>query len=303
MAFPQSNAYSAEKAELGRLLFFDRRLSADHSVACASCHSPQFAFTDGAAVSTGVGGQEGGRNAPTVINAAFMATQFWDGRAATLEEQALAPLINPIEMATTHQAVVAKLNNIGGYVDLFTRAFGSSTITIDQVAMAIATFERTIVSGNSAFDRYEAGDELALNASQIRGRALFEGKARCQSCHQLPLFTDQKFHNIGIEVRQLDRDLGRFAITGEPRDLGVFKTPTLRDIAATAPYMHDGSLATLEQVVDHYDRGGNPAVPNFSSRIQPLNLTPQEKKDLVAFLRALSGDGWRCISAPERFPE
>ena len=300
--WPAENPYTVEKAELGKLLYFDRRLSADNSVSCASCHDPKFAFTDGAHVSTGIKGQKGGRSAPTVINRAYSLNQFWDGRAATLEEQAKGPIQNPIEMGMTHIDVVAKLRAVPGYRVLFLKSFGTEEFTIDHMAKAIATFERTLLSGNSLYDRYKAGDKKALSSSQVRGLDIFFNKAKCDQCHEGINFTSNSYNNIGIGMDKSDPDEGRFAVTKNPAELGSFKTPTLRDIALTAPYMHDGSLKTLEEVVDYYDKGGNPH-KNLDSTMKKLNLTAQEKKDLVAFLRSLNGEGWQHITAPAKFPQ
>lgn len=300
--WPADNPYSKEKLELGRLLYFDRRLSADGTVSCANCHHPSFAFADGAPVSTGIKGQKGTRSAPTVFNRAYSLAQFWDGRAPTLEEQAKGPMANPIEMGNTHEAVVSRLRLISGYRPLFAKAFGSDDITIDHVAKAIATFERTVLSGNSAFDRYKAGDKKALTAAQIRGFDVFQNKAKCDQCHEGINFTTNAYHNLGVGTGKPDPDEGRYVVTKDPKDWGAFKTPTLREIARTAPYMHDGSLKTLEEVVDFYDKGGIPN-KNLDERIKPLHLTAQEKKDLVEFLKSLNGEGWQKITVPTRFPE
>ncbi|MBI4911068.1 MAG: c-type cytochrome [Acidobacteria bacterium] len=300
--FPKDNPYSPAKAELGKLLYFDKRLSADNTVACASCHSPKFGYTDGAPVSTGIRGQKGGRSAPTVINRAYSLNQFWDGRAASLEEQAKGPIQNPIEMGTTHEAVVKKLRGIGGYRAMFKKVFGTEDLTIDHVAMAIATFERTVLSGNSAFDRYNAGSKSAMTAAQIRGRNLYLNKAKCDKCHEGINFTSNAYHNIGVGTDKANPDEGRSVVTKNEADWGAFKTPTLRDIARTGPYMHDGSLKTLEEVVDYYDKGGNKN-KNLSEDMKPLKLTDQEKKDLVSFLQALNGEGWQKIQEPTKFPE
>jgi cytochrome c peroxidase len=300
--WPPDNPYSPEKVELGRLLYFDPRLSADGTLSCASCHDPKHAFTDGAPVSTGMKGQKGGRSAPTVINRAYSLAQFWDGRAGTLEEQAKGPMANPIEMANTHDAVVDTVKKVPGYRAMFAKSFGTEDITIDHVSMAIATFERTILSGNSPYDRYKAGQKTAMTASQIRGWQLFTGKARCDECHEGINFTSNAYANLGVGTDKPEPDEGRFAVTKNPKDWGTFKTPTLREIANTAPYMHDGSLKTLEEVVDFYDKGGK-ANKNLDSRIKAQHLTDQEKKDLAAFLRALSGEGWQNIKAPEKFPQ
>jgi cytochrome c peroxidase len=286
---PEDNPLTAEKIELGRMLYFDKRLSADNSVACASCHNPQFGFTDGAPVSTGINGQKGGRGAPTVINRLFSDAQFWDGRAASLEEQALGPIQNPIEMGNTLDAVVKKLNAIKGYRAAFQKAFGTE-VTAEGIAKAIASFERTVLSGNSAYDRYKAGEHNALSASAQRGLALFESEAvKCTACHVGHNFTDENYRNLGIGMDKANPDLGRYEITKNEEDRGAFKTPTLRDISRTAPYMHDGSLKTLREVIDYYDKGGTPNA-HLSKDMKPLNLTEQEKEDLAAFLESLTGE-------------
>jgi cytochrome c peroxidase len=301
--WPKDNPYTPEKAELGRLLYFDTRLSADNSVSCATCHHPKFAFTDGAAVSTGIKGQKGGRSAPTVLNRAYSLAQFWDGRAATLEEQAGGPMANPIEMGSTHESVVANLKAIPGYRAEFQKAFGSPEITLDRATKAIATFERTVLSGNSPYDRYKfGGDKKALTAEQIRGLDVYINKAKCDACHEGINFTANAYHNIGVGMDKPDPDVGRYAVTKNDADWGAFKTPTLREIANTAPYMHDGSLKTLEEVIDYYDKGGIKN-KNLDEKMKQLKLTAQEKKDLVAFLKSLSGEGWQHIQPPSKFPE
>jgi cytochrome c peroxidase len=300
--WPADNPYTVEKAELGKLLYFDRRLSADNTVSCASCHDPKYGYTDGAQVSTGIKGQKGGRSAPTIINRAYSLNQFWDGRAATLEEQAKGPIQNPIEMGETHVNVVAKIRAIPGYRALFLKTFGTADFTIDHMAKAIATFERTLLSGNSPYDRYKAGNKQALTADQVRGIDIFFNKAKCDQCHEGINFTSNAYHNLGVGMDKPNPDEGRSAVTKNPLDYGAFKTPTLRDIALTAPYMHDGSLKTLEEVVDFYDKGGTPN-KNLDSAVKKLKLTAQEKKDLVAFLRSLNGEGWQNIKPPAKFPQ
>ena len=300
--WPADNPYSPEKAELGRLLYFDPRISADGAVSCATCHDPKFAFTDGAAVSTGIKGQKGGRSAPTVINRAYSLAQFWDGRAPTLESQAVGPMANPIEMGNTHEGVVAKLRSIPGYRPLFARAFGTGDLTIDHAAMAIATFERTILSGNAPYDRYKAGNKTAMTPSQIRGMKVYFDKAKCDQCHEGVNFTSNMYANLGVGTDKPTPDEGRYVVTKDPKDWGAFKTPTLREIEHTAPYMHDGRLKTLEEVVDFYDKGGLPN-KNLDEKIKKLNLTDTDKKDLVAFLKALSGEGWQQIKPPQSFPQ
>ena len=302
LTFPEDNPYSAEKAELGRLLYFDRRLSADGSLSCASCHDPKFAFTDGAAVSTGIKGQKGGRSAPTVINRGYGMLQFWDGRAGSLEDQAKGPIANPIEMGMPHEAMIATLKRIQGYRGMFKKSFGTEDFTVDHVAKAIATFERTVLSGNAPYDRYKAGNKTAMTEPQVRGMKLFFGKARCDACHEGSNFTTNAFHNVGVGTDKPKPDVGRFEVTKNEKDWGAFKTPTLRDIARTGPYMHDGSMKTLDEVVDFYDKGGK-ANKNLDESIKKLNLTDPEKKDLVSFLQALNGEGWQKITAPTKFPE
>jgi len=302
LSFPSNNKYSAEKAELGRFLYFDKRLSADESVACASCHAPEHAFTDGAATSTGIKSQKGGRSAPTVINRAYSLAQFWDGRAETLEEQAKGPMANPIEMGNTHAAIVERLQAIPGYRTLFAKVYGSDKIDIDRAAMAIATFERTVLSGNSPYDKYKKGDKKAMSPEQVHGMSVFFEKAKCDKCHEGANFTLNAYSNLGIGSDKADPDVGRFAVTKDPRDWGVFKTPTLREVEHTAPYMHDGSIKTLEEVVDFYNKGGIKN-RNLDQNIKELKLTDQEKKDLVAFMKALSGEGWQHLKAPAEFPK
>jgi len=301
LQWPRDNPYSAAKVELGRDLYFDKRLSADDSVSCASCHAPQHAFTDGSPVSTGIRSQKGGRSAPTVINRAYSLAQFWDGRAGTLEEQAKGPMANPIEMGNTHEGVVSKIQGVAGYRPLFAKAFGSEEINIDRVAQAIACFERTVLSGNAPYDRYKAGQKSAMSAAQVHGMKVFFEKAQCDRCHEGSNFTLNAYANLGVGTDKPDPDVGRFAVTKDQRDWGVFKTPTLREIEHTAPYMHDGSLKTLDDVVEFYNKGGIPN-RNLDANIKPLKLSEQEKKDLVSFLKALSGEGWKQIQEPDALP-
>lgn len=306
--WPADNPYSKEKAELGKLLYFDKRLSSDQTVSCASCHAPEMAFADAKPVSTGISGQRGGRSAPTVINRAYSTLQFWDGRADSLEEQAKGPIANPVEMTAyktaeeAHKACVACLKGIPGYVERFRKVYGTADFNIDHVAKAIATYERTVLSGNAPFDRYRAGDKKAMSESQVRGMDVFFNKAACDSCHLGFNFTDGSFVNIGIGMDKPSPDLGRFMVTKKEEDKGAFKTPTLREIEHTGPYMHDGSFKTLEDVVEHYNKGGIKN-PYLDQRMKPLNLTDQDKKDLVAFMKALSGEGWQQTKAPTSFPK
>jgi cytochrome c peroxidase len=306
--WPDDNPYTAEKAELGKLLFFDKRLSSDGTIACASCHDPARAFGDGAANSLGILGQRGGRSAPTVINRAYSTLQFWDGRAATLEDQAKGPIANPIEMTIdketdlAHNNAVKRLQGVPGYVARFQKVFGTADFTLDHVVQAIATFERTVLSGNSPYDRFQDGDQTALSPAQKRGMEVFFKKAACDSCHLGFNFTDGSYENIGIGMDRPNPDLGRYLVTRREEEKGAFKTPTLREIIHTAPYMHDGSLKTLEEVVEHYDKGGIKN-PYLNQRIKLLHLTAQEKKDLVEFLKALSGEGWQQVKEPRELPQ
>ena len=314
---PPDNPVTPEKVDLGRKLFYDKRLSKDGTVSCATCHDPAKGFSDGETVSAGVGGKKGARNAPTVLNAVFNEFQFWDGRAASLEEQSKGPMTNPVEMAqASHDDVVKVVRADPAYPKAFQKAFGREP-TIDDIAAAIATFERTVVSGDSPFDRFVAGDKPALSASAQRGWELWNGKARCNTCHPFgsatPNFSDNKFHNIGVAAKARDfaalarkaagvndpeqlafdpdfTELGRFVVTKQPKDIGAFKSSGLRDIALSAPYMHDGSEATLLDVVKFYDKGGEPN-PNLDGGIVPLKLTDPEKQDLVAFMESLTGQG------------
>ncbi|MBM3783920.1 MAG: c-type cytochrome [Acidobacteria bacterium] len=299
--WPRDNPYSAGKAELGRLLYFDKRLSGDDTVACASCHDPKRGYTDQAAVSTGIRGQKGGISAPTVFNRAYGLLQFWDGRAASLEDQAKGPIQNPIEMGNTHEACVTKLRGIAGYRTRFKQVFGTEEFTIDHIAKAIATFERTVLSGDAPYDRYKAGLKTAMNAQQVRGMNVYFNKAKCDKCHEGPNFTLNAFHNLGVGQDKAEPDPGRFAVTKNPAEFGAFKTPTLREIEHTAPYMHDGSLRTLEEVVEFYDKGGIKN-KNLDEEMKPLKLTDADKADLVAFMKALSGRGWQHITEPKEFP-
>jgi len=327
---PEDNPMTKEKVELGRSLFFDVRLSKDNTLSCAGCHNPEFAFADNLPVSVGVNGQKGERNTPSAINRFGTTEQFWDGRAATLEAQAKGPITNPVEMAMPNEeAVVKKIADIPGYRQWFKKVFGGE-VSMDHIAMAIAAFERTIVSGDSKWDRYMAGDESALTPAEKNGLEIFRGKGRCTQCHGGYNLTNEKYHNIGVGWDKSRLDVGRYAATKKTEDIGAFKTPTLREIGRTAPYMHDGRFSTLEDVVDFYNQGGidNPfldpemkrtdlsleeVLSSFSNKegiqkvrerqIKGLNLSEEEKSSLVAFLKALNGRGWQEIKSPDSFPE
>jgi cytochrome c peroxidase len=294
---------------LGRWLFYDTRLSSDGTVACATCHRPENAFSQPTAVSTGVGGQKGRRKAPSFVNAAVSLYPhfFWDGRAESLEAQALGPVENPIEMGNTHVKMIETLAGIPGYQPYFAEAFGSPEITKERVAKAIADYERTRMSGNSPYDRWRRRrDATAVSDAVKQGHELFFGKGGCHQCHVGSRFTDNTFHNIGIGWDAATRtfsDDGRFEVTKLDADRGAFKTPTLRDVTAHAPYMHDGSLPTLRAVVEYYNRGGN-ANPHLDLKMPraPLGLTEAEIAALVAMLEALTGEGY-ADTAPTSFPQ
>ncbi len=285
---PEDNPLTPEKVALGRKLFLDPILSRDRSLACASCHDPERGFTDGRTVSVGVFARKGTRNVPTLINRAYGRSFFWDGRITGLEEQVLKPIQDPKEMDMTLDEVVARLNQETEYRQRFQTAFGRA-ICAQDVAKALASFVRTILSGGAPVDRYYlTGDATALSEPAMRGLRLFQGKGRCTACHLGPTFTDERFHNTGVawrDGRLLDE--GRYAITKREADRGAFKTPTLREVSRTAPYMHDGSLATLADVVERYNGGGIPN-PHLDNELRPLHLTTEEKQELVAFLRSLS---------------
>ena len=299
--WPADNPSSAAKIELGKQLYFDGRLSKDGKVSCASCHDPKKGFSNGERFATGVGGAKGGRSAPSVINAAYYRQQFWDGRAKSLEEQALGPIQNPIEMAETLDSVVAKLNGIDGYRVQFKAVFGTD-VTSDAIGKAIAAYERTVLSGNAPYDAFKAGDTSALSQAAARGQKLFFGKGNCSACHAGSNFSDNSYHNTGIGMDQEKPDKGREAVSRLEGDRGAFKTPTLREIVRTAPYMHDGSLQTLEQVIEHYTKGGI-ANDYLDEELFPLRLTADDKKDLVIFLKEGLSSSDYPDHKPPKLPE
>lgn len=314
------NPMTRAKIELGRQLYFDPRLSSDSTISCASCHAPQFGWAFESQFGIGVDGQEGNRNSPVSFNRILSAAQFWDGRAATLEEQAVGPIANPIEMSNTHDVCVKTLSDIPGYKVQFEKIFGDG-VNIDNVGKAIATFERAIVTGPAPYDYYEVvrsfekqfpADELeyleeddpelykkyaeakknaaGMSESARRGREIFfSEKGNCTACHAGANFTDELYHNLGVGMDSETPDLGRYEVTKQEKDKGAFKTPTIRNITQTAPYMHDGSQKTLEEVVEWYAKGGHPN-PYLSDKMKKLNLTEQDKKDLVNFMKAVTGD-------------
>jgi cytochrome c peroxidase len=307
----EANPLTRAKIELGRQLYFDTRLSADSTVSCASCHDPSMGYSAHTKTGIGIRGQAGGRNSPVSFNRILSGKQFWDGRVDSLEAQAVGPIQNPIEMGFTHEGVVKRLSENPVYKKQFDAIFGE--LTIDRVGQAIAAFERALVTEPSPYDYYEQllpftkmdaediadDEELAvkyeaakaaaeahpLSESAKLGRDLFFGKANCTACHVGANLADEKYHNLGIGMDKADADLGRYVVTKEEADKGAFKTPTVRNAALTAPYMHDGSVATLEEVVEWYDKGGHPN-PYLSDKIKPLNLTADEKGALVEFMKA-----------------
>ncbi len=290
MKHPKDNPWSKEKEELGKLLYFDPRLSGSNWISCATCHNPGLGWGDGLPLSIGHGQKELGRHSPTIINSGYFELQFWDGRAKSLEEQAKGPIQAPGEMNQDHDGLVKKLKANPGYVKRFEKVFGKDSVTIDNIAKAIATFERSVVSNNAPYDKYWRGDKSAMSKSAVNGMNLFFGKAKCSICHNGPAFTDSKFHNIGVKQHgSLKDDPGRFAVSKDDFDKGAFKTPGLRHVTRTAPYMHNGSEKTLEDVMAFYNRGGD-VEKNRSPFITPLGLTKQEEKDLVEFMKALEGE-------------
>lgn len=318
----KENPLTRAKIELGRQLYFDTRLSADNTVSCASCHHPQEGYSRHTPTGVGIANQKGGRNSPVSYNRILSDAQFWDGRAASLEDQAVGPIQNPIEMGNSHEDAVKTLKGIPGYKMQFEKIFPDSGITIDNVGKAIASFERVLVTGPSQYDYNEAYGRFArldaedlkdletddpeiyqeyvslksiveqnpMSESAQRGQELFFSKRiGCSACHVGANLADEQYHNLGIGMDVKDPDLGRYVVTKEEKDKGAFKTPTVRNVALSAPYMHDGSLATLEEVVEHYNKGGTPN-KWLSNKIPALKLTPQEKIDLVEFMRACTGD-------------
>jgi cytochrome c peroxidase len=303
------------RTRLGRWLFFDRRLSGDGSISCASCHRPEHAFSEPTAVSTGIDGRRGTRKAPSLVNLAARTvlpdspedtqqTFFWDGRAASLESQVLVPIADRNEMGLDHQAMVDRLSAVKGYAAYFRDAFGSDGIDRERVAIALSDYVRTRMSGNSAYDRWSyAGERGAMSEQAQRGSEIFFFTGACATCHAGFNFSDGRFHNLGIgwdAASQRFKDEGRFAVSHDPRHRGAFKTPGLRDVSKHAPYMHDGSLTTLREVVEFYNRGGQ-RNPHQTRRMRPLGLTPPDIDALVAFLRSLDGEGYHD-QAPKYFP-
>jgi cytochrome c peroxidase len=307
VVIPPDNPPTAETIALGRRLFYDPILSADNTVSCASCHNPQSGFSDPRPVSEGVGKKTGTRHSPAVVNAAYFKVQFWDGRSPSLENQAEGPVQNPVEMANTLVTVEQRLNADPSYREQFAAAWGPRPITYEMVEKSVASFERTVISGNSPFDRWKYGHQKnAVTAAVKRGYIVFTSpkKGDCAACHTVgdkyALFTDNQFHNVGVAVNGGDIvDVGLFAVTHNEADKGKFKTPCLRNIALRAPYMSDGSLKDLKQVIDFYIGAGN-SNPNLDKQIHVLDfLSGEERSDLEAFLNSLNGEVPADVGPPE----
>ncbi len=281
---PPDNLMTAEKIELGKKLFFDTNLSSDRSMSCATCHDEQTGWSNGQAFAVGIDGTVGTRNTPTLFNVAYNRFQFWDGRAATLEKQALGPILNPAEMMlTSHEEIVARVSEKPEYHELFSKAFDDG-ITPTNVAKAIASFERTILAGDAPYDRFQNGDLDSLSPSAQRGMKLFfGGRARCGACHPAPFFTDSLFYNLGVGMDKDNPDLGRRNVTNMESSTGKFKTPTLRNIAMTAPYMHDGSMKTLDEVMEFYIKGGHKN-PYLDGDVVKIRMNAEEKQELITFM-------------------
>ena len=286
---PRDNRLTSDRIELGQKLFFDKQLSRDKTLSCSSCHEPERSFTVGEAFAKGIGGKRTTRNPPALVNRAYGKHFFWDGRAGSLEDQVLQPIQNEKELYLTLDELESRLRDDERYATEFTRVFGREPRR-DDIARALASFVRSLLVGDSPYDDYLLGDQEALSDGARRGLRLFRGKANCTACHAGPNLTDEEFHNTGVAWRNGKLvDEGRFAETKRAGDKGAFKTPTLRQISQTAPYMHDGSLNTLTEVVERYNNGGV-SNPYLDKKIRPLGLTDQEKKELVAFLESLTGN-------------
>jgi cytochrome c peroxidase len=297
VSIPANNPPTAESIALGRKLFFDARLSGDDTVSCATCHNPELSFTDGRPGSRGIKGKIGRRNAPTVLNAAYYSSFFWDGRAGSLEQQAGGPIANPDEMGQAHDLSIKKFEKIPEYRKEFEQVFGPGRLTIEKIEMAIASYERTLLSADSPFDRYlYGGDQTALSEAAMRGLKIFllKDRGNCVTCHEVrekyATFSDGNYHNLGAGINSKGEltDLGRYEQTKNDADMGAFRTPDLRNVAKTGPYMHDGSLKTLKDVVDFYDGGGT-SNPHLDKEIKELKLSEKDREDLVAFLESLTG--------------
>lgn len=299
--WPADNPYSPDRVTLGWYLFFDPRISSTGTVSCATCHPPAHAFAGGDPPPVGVTGKPLRRRAPTIVNRAYGRRQFYDGRAASLEDQIRGPITAVDEFGTSPERAAAAIANVRGYAPYFKKAFGDPQVSYDRITKAIASFERTVLSGNSAYDRYLAGDKHALSEPARRGLTIFERTGECSECHNGFNLTNEKFAGLGIGPDEQPPDLGLFEITHKHGDIGKFKIPTLREVAHTGPYMHDGREKTLDDVLEFYRKGGKPS-PHLDSRIAPFFLDDAAKADLHAFLDSLSGEGWQQIQAPAKLP-
>lgn len=296
--YPEDNAPTAQRIELGKKLFFDPRLSGDGNMSCATCHNPAFGWSDGMPTGRGNKSMVLERATPTIVNTGYNSIQMWDGRIPTLEAQAMGPMEATVEMNMDTAKLFAWLNQSEGYKAMFAEAYPDKPIDADTVSKAIAAYERTVISDNSAFDRWVKGDTAAMTEQQINGFKLFVGKANCDVCHSAPNFTDNGFHNLGLASwSNTNPDMGRYSERPLGLMKGAFKTPTLREISRSAPYFHDGSSSTLEEVVEHYAQGGV-VKTNLSPNMHELDLSEQEKADLVAFMRALESP-FMTVSLPE----
>lgn len=291
---PSDNKLTPERIELGKMLFFDPRLSGSNWISCATCHNPALGWSDGLKTAIGHNMHTLARSTPTIVNTAYQNRQFWDGRAETLEAQALGPIASPGEMAQNLDELVNKLKSIQGYAPLFKQAYPDEEITVSSIAKAISSFERSIVSNDSAFDRWLKGMNNAMSDSAIQGFEVFKGKGRCILCHNGFNLTDDGFHNIGLSE---NNDIGRYAIKPVKVLKGAFKTPTLRNIALTAPYMHNGEFSSLTEVIEHYNTGGKKNMDNLDPNMAPLGLSNIEKINLLEFLLALT-DEQQNITVP-----
>ena len=307
MIFPENNPYSEAKKELGKMLFFDPRLSKSKQISCASCHDPELAWGDGRTISYGHNRQTGKRNSPSLLNIGYHSVFFWDGRAASLENQALGPITDPVEMAATETISIKNIKKIKGYKPYFREAFGDEKITIERILKAIATYERTITSKKSKFDSFIEGKSDIFTDEEVIGLHLFRTKARCINCHNTPLFSNQKFHNVGLSYYgRTFEDLGKYNMTHKKEDVGKFKTPSLREIGRTAPYMHNGLMPNLEGIIEMYNAGMPRVKPKENQKndslfpvtdplLKKLNLTKKEQNALKAFLLTLSSSPRREI--------
>jgi cytochrome c peroxidase len=300
---PPDNPQTDAKVLLGKQLYYDTRLSKDNTISCATCHSPSMGWSDAGPTSAGINGQRGGRRAPPVSNAAYSPLQFWDGRAPSLEEQAKGPIANPIEMGNTHDVMLRTMDYNPGYVEAFKKVYGTTPITLDQVAQAIAAYERTIVTTDSPFDRFVRGDKSALTKQEQRGLEIFNGKGHCTLCHWGGYFSDGRFHNLGVApATGFQPDEGRMAVTKNPDDFGKFKTPTVRDAASRPPYMHNGTEADLTKVMELYNRGGGPVDANLDPLMLPLGLSKCEIEAVVAFMKRAMVSTNRSIADEKPIP-